>query len=201
MARVSADSVLSLVDQRLVAALQWDGRITAERAAHVLGLSSATVRRRLHMLGADGTVRVVISPVARPRNGGSAGALFLRIRVLREGSRVGPTVPGVPVSALICSDGLPAAFEGGQVRFDHLRGDGRLAHGDSVGGAFAGDVLRRGRRGVFAECGPRTVDAEARQVPAQRAGTDVWPPRPIMPCFSPGKVESSRSLGSCPYCV
>ncbi|MFI0217572.1 Lrp/AsnC family transcriptional regulator [Streptomyces lydicus] len=83
MARASVDSVLSLVDQRLVAALQRDGRLTAERAAHVLGLSPATVRRRLHALGADGTVRVVISPVARPRNSGSAGALFLRIRVLR----------------------------------------------------------------------------------------------------------------------
>jgi DNA-binding Lrp family transcriptional regulator len=83
MARASADSALSEMDQRLVAALQWDGRVTAERAAHVLGLSPATVRRRLQALGADGTVRVVISPVARPRNGGSAGALFLRIRVLR----------------------------------------------------------------------------------------------------------------------
>ncbi|MEV8036884.1 Lrp/AsnC family transcriptional regulator [Streptomyces sp. NPDC086182] len=83
MAHVSADSVLSLTDQRLVAALQCDGRVTAEQAAQVLGLSSATVRRRLHALRADGTVRVVISPVARPRNGGSAGALFLRIRVLR----------------------------------------------------------------------------------------------------------------------
>ncbi|MFH8394393.1 Lrp/AsnC family transcriptional regulator [Streptomyces sp. NPDC018036] len=83
MACVSADSVLSLVDQRLVAALQCDGRLSAERAAQVLGLSPATVRRRLHALGGDGTVRVVISPVARPRNGGSAGALFLRIRVLR----------------------------------------------------------------------------------------------------------------------
>lgn len=83
MARASADTVLSPLDQRLVAALQWDGRLTAERAAHVLGLNPATVRRRLHALGADGTVRVVISPVARPRNGGSAGALFLRIRVLR----------------------------------------------------------------------------------------------------------------------
>ncbi|MGW1864766.1 Lrp/AsnC family transcriptional regulator [Streptomyces mauvecolor] len=83
MTRASADSVLSEMDQRLVAALQWDGRVTAERAAHVLGLSPATVRRRLQALGADGTVRVVISPVARPRNGGSAGALFLRIRVLR----------------------------------------------------------------------------------------------------------------------
>ncbi|MFD8783375.1 Lrp/AsnC family transcriptional regulator [Kitasatospora sp. NPDC059599] len=83
MARESTNSVLSLPDQRLVAALQWDGRLTAERAAHALGLSPATVRRRLHALGADGTVRVVVSPVARPRNGGSAGALFLRIRVLR----------------------------------------------------------------------------------------------------------------------
>ncbi|MFJ9821431.1 Lrp/AsnC family transcriptional regulator [Streptomyces sp. NPDC101151] len=83
MARASADSVLNLVDQRLVAALQCDGRLTAERAAQVLGLSPVTVRRRLHALGADGTVRVVVSPVARPRNGGSAGALFLRIRVLR----------------------------------------------------------------------------------------------------------------------
>ncbi|MFK0136898.1 Lrp/AsnC family transcriptional regulator [Streptomyces murinus] len=83
MARTSADSILSHTDQRLVAALQWDGRLTAERAARVLGLSPVTVRRRLHALGADGTVRVVISPVARPRDGGSAGALFLRIRVLR----------------------------------------------------------------------------------------------------------------------
>jgi DNA-binding Lrp family transcriptional regulator len=83
MAHVSADYVLSLTDQRLVAALQYDGRVTAEQAARVLGLSPATVRRRLHALSADGTVRVVVSPVARPRNGGSAGALFLRIRVLR----------------------------------------------------------------------------------------------------------------------
>ncbi|MFK0173184.1 Lrp/AsnC family transcriptional regulator [Streptomyces sp. NPDC090306] len=83
MAGTSADSVLSLVDQRLVAALQWDGRVTAERAAQVLDLSPATVRRRLRALSADGVVRVVVSPVARPRNGGSAGALFLRIRVLR----------------------------------------------------------------------------------------------------------------------
>ncbi|WP_339135136.1 AsnC family transcriptional regulator [Streptomyces sp. f51] len=106
MARVSADSVLSLLDQRLVAALQCDGRLTAERAAQVLGLSPATVRRRLHALGADGTVRVVISPVARPRNRGSAGALFLRIRVLRgcglaraPARRMDTTVMGPPGSS------------------------------------------------------------------------------------------------------
>ncbi|WP_234376625.1 AsnC family transcriptional regulator [Streptomyces sp. CB01201] len=73
MARASADSVLSLTDQRLVAALQCDGRLTAEHAAQVLGLNPATVRRRLHALGADGTVRVVVSPVARPRNGARPG--------------------------------------------------------------------------------------------------------------------------------
>ncbi|MFK0191896.1 Lrp/AsnC family transcriptional regulator [Kitasatospora sp. NPDC090308] len=83
MVRASAHSVLSPLDQRLVAALQWDGRLGAERAAEVLGVGAATVRRRLRALTADGTVRVVVSPVARPRHGGSAGALFLRIRVLR----------------------------------------------------------------------------------------------------------------------
>ncbi|MEU9132872.1 Lrp/AsnC family transcriptional regulator [Kitasatospora sp. NPDC048540] len=83
MALASADSVLSSLDQRLVAALQCDGRVTAERAAQVLGVGAATVRRRLQVFGVDGSVRVVISPVARPRGGGSAGALFLRIRVLR----------------------------------------------------------------------------------------------------------------------
>ncbi|MFF7755737.1 hypothetical protein ACFZCP_42525 [Streptomyces sp. NPDC007971] len=46
MARVSADSVPSLMDQRLVAALQWDGRLAAERAAHVLGLSPAHLGTR-----------------------------------------------------------------------------------------------------------------------------------------------------------
>lgn len=66
-----------------MAALQWDGRISAERAARVLGLSPSTVRRRLHALTADGTVRVVLSPAARTGSGGPVGALFLRIRVLR----------------------------------------------------------------------------------------------------------------------
>ncbi|WP_282203815.1 hypothetical protein [Kitasatospora fiedleri] len=38
MVRESAHSVLGPLDQRLVAALQWDGRLGAERAAEVLGV-------------------------------------------------------------------------------------------------------------------------------------------------------------------
>ena len=72
MARASADSVLSYTDQRLVAALQWDGRLTAERAARVLGLSPVTVRRRLHALRPAGPVGGVLYPVARPPAGGAA---------------------------------------------------------------------------------------------------------------------------------
>ncbi|WP_233289335.1 Lrp/AsnC family transcriptional regulator, partial [Kitasatospora sp. MBT63] len=100
MALASADSVLSPTDQRLVAALQCDGRVTAERAAQVLGVSAATVRRRLQAFGVDGSVRVVISPVARPRGGGSAGALFLRIRVLR--GKLDPIV-----AALVAREDIP----------------------------------------------------------------------------------------------
>jgi hypothetical protein len=46
MACVSADSVLSLMDQRLVAALQWDGRLAAERAAHWSAATSPVTAAR-----------------------------------------------------------------------------------------------------------------------------------------------------------
>ncbi|MDT3396383.1 AsnC family transcriptional regulator [Streptomyces sp. B1866] len=74
---VSVD-VLDERDQRLVAALQYDGRLTAHRAGEVLGLSPRTVQRRWRAL-MDGTVRVVALP-PRPA---AIGALLLRIRVLR----------------------------------------------------------------------------------------------------------------------
>lgn len=70
---------LSDVDRRLVAALQCDGRLTAERAAEVLGLSVRAVHRRWSALLNDGTVRVL---AARPPDR-STGAMLLRIRVLR----------------------------------------------------------------------------------------------------------------------
>ncbi|AWT41512.1 Lrp/AsnC family transcriptional regulator [Streptomyces actuosus] len=78
MARDMADQVLDTRDQRLIAALQCDGRLSAERAADVLGMSPRTVHRRWQALTADGTCRVIALP-ARPS---AVGALLLRIRVL-----------------------------------------------------------------------------------------------------------------------
>jgi DNA-binding Lrp family transcriptional regulator len=72
--------VLTLEDQRLVAALQCDGRLAAERAGAVLGIGARRVQRRWQALLADGTVRVVV-----PAGPGTdaLGAQLLRIRVLR----------------------------------------------------------------------------------------------------------------------
>ncbi|MEV7520555.1 Lrp/AsnC family transcriptional regulator [Streptomyces sp. NPDC091371] len=73
------EDVLGLRDQRLIAALQCDGRLTAERAAEVLGLNVRVVHRRLAALLGSGTVRV------SARAGGTAfpPGMLLRIKVLR----------------------------------------------------------------------------------------------------------------------
>ncbi|MFJ8014321.1 Lrp/AsnC family transcriptional regulator [Streptomyces sp. NPDC096339] len=73
------EDVLDLRDQRLISALQCDGRLTAERAAEVLGLNTRVVHRRLAALLGSGTVRVT----ARAGGGGFPPAMLLRIRVLR----------------------------------------------------------------------------------------------------------------------
>jgi DNA-binding Lrp family transcriptional regulator len=74
----TADSALDERDQRLIAALQCDGRLTAERAGEVLGMSPRTVHRRWQALITDGTCRVIATHARHD----SVGALFLRIRVL-----------------------------------------------------------------------------------------------------------------------
>jgi len=66
-------------DRRLIAALQCDGRLPAERAAAVLGLPTRVVQRRWAELLATGAVRVVASP-PRPS---IDGVMLVRIRVLR----------------------------------------------------------------------------------------------------------------------
>ncbi|MET9291980.1 Lrp/AsnC family transcriptional regulator [Streptomyces sp. NPDC003077] len=73
------EDVLDHRDQRLIAALQCDGRLSAEKAGEVLGVSPRTVHRRWRALGADGVVRVIGLPT-RPD---SVGALLLRIKVLK----------------------------------------------------------------------------------------------------------------------
>jgi DNA-binding Lrp family transcriptional regulator len=79
-----ADAVLDEADQRLIAALQRDGRLTAERAAALLHLPTRAVQRRLASLFSEAGVRVIAVP-PRPALGGpgTRGVMILRIRVLR----------------------------------------------------------------------------------------------------------------------
>lgn len=73
------DQVLDGDDLRLIAALQCDGRVSFERVAAVLAMNQRAVQRRLGALLGGGVVRVV----AVRRRSESAGAMLLRIRVLR----------------------------------------------------------------------------------------------------------------------
>ncbi|MFD9906992.1 Lrp/AsnC family transcriptional regulator [Streptomyces sp. NPDC059063] len=79
-----SEDVLDDRDQRLVAALQCDGRLTAERAADVLGLSTRVVHRRWSALLGDGTVRVV----GLPGQSAPPAGMTLRIKVLRGRTEV-----------------------------------------------------------------------------------------------------------------
>jgi len=69
----------AVLDQRLIAALQCDGRVAAERVARVLGLNTRVASRRLAALLGSGAVRVVAVP-PRDRPGST---MLLRIKVLR----------------------------------------------------------------------------------------------------------------------
>ncbi|MFE2720853.1 Lrp/AsnC family transcriptional regulator [Kitasatospora sp. NPDC059327] len=74
------DTVLDLLDRRLVCALQLDGRAETGRIAEVLGVSARTVTRRLARLRQAGLLRVVRLPEVEDA---AVGALLLRVRVLR----------------------------------------------------------------------------------------------------------------------
>jgi DNA-binding Lrp family transcriptional regulator len=79
MALEMAFSVLDEEHQRLIAALQCDGRVTAERVSEVLGLPTRVVQRRWTTLAAEGVMRVIATP---PR-ASLEGVMLLRIKVLR----------------------------------------------------------------------------------------------------------------------
>lgn len=72
-------AVLDARDLRLIAALQCDGRLAAERASEVLGISTRMVRQRWAALLGAGTIRVT---TIRERPAGIS-AMLLRIKVLR----------------------------------------------------------------------------------------------------------------------
>jgi DNA-binding Lrp family transcriptional regulator len=74
----SADHGLDPDDQRLIAALQHDGRMTAERAAEGLDLPARFVQRRWAALQAGGELKVITVPPRSPGN----GPMRLWIRVL-----------------------------------------------------------------------------------------------------------------------
>ena len=74
-----SDDVFDTLDRRLIAALQCDGRLTAERAAEVLDLPTRVVARRWAAMFRDGDVRVVAGPPRPAVN----GVMLLRVRVLR----------------------------------------------------------------------------------------------------------------------
>lgn len=79
MVERASDPVLDDVDVQLIAALQCDGRVSAERAGAVLGLSPRVVQRRLASMLADGAVRVIaVPPLPSPD-----GSMLLDIRVLQ----------------------------------------------------------------------------------------------------------------------
>ena len=79
MTRSVSDHVVDKVDLRLIAALQCDGRATAEHVGEVLGVSPRIVARRWSALIGDGTIRV-LATAPRPAVN---GVMLLRIRVLR----------------------------------------------------------------------------------------------------------------------
>ncbi|MDX3195711.1 Lrp/AsnC family transcriptional regulator [Streptomyces sp. MN03-5084-2B] len=68
------------IEQRVVSALQVDGRAGPGRIAEVLGLSPRTVTRAIARLRADGRLKVVCVP--DPAHG-LRGAMLLRVKVLR----------------------------------------------------------------------------------------------------------------------
>ncbi|MFJ3215083.1 Lrp/AsnC family transcriptional regulator [Kitasatospora sp. NPDC086801] len=74
------DTVLDVLDRRLVCALQVDGRAESGRIAEVLGVSVRTVTRRLTRMRRAGVLRVVRLPDVEDA---AVGALLLRVRVLR----------------------------------------------------------------------------------------------------------------------
>jgi DNA-binding Lrp family transcriptional regulator len=110
------------IEQRIVSALQVDGRAGPGRIAEVLDLSPRTVTRVIARLRADGRLSVVCVP--DPRHG-LRGAMLLRVKVLRGRTPVIADALAKRDDVLFV-DILAGGEEIGAVALGGL--DGRLVH-------------------------------------------------------------------------
>jgi DNA-binding Lrp family transcriptional regulator len=129
--------VLDERDCRLIAALQCDGRVPAERVADVLGAPTRVVQRRWAELLATGVVRVVATP-PRPS---VDGVMLVRIRILRgkveavsQALARRRDVPLVELSASgdqVIAVVLPGADHPGSLLFEQLPTSGAVISVDA----------------------------------------------------------------------
>lgn len=132
-----AGHVLDERDGRLIAALQCDGRVPAERVAQVLGVPTRVVQRRWAELLATGVVRVVATP-PRPS---VDGVMLVRIRILRgkveavsQALARRRDVPLVELSASgdqVIAVVLPGADHPGSLLFEQLPTSGAVISVDA----------------------------------------------------------------------
>ncbi|WP_370969224.1 Lrp/AsnC family transcriptional regulator [Amycolatopsis sp. cg9] len=114
--------LLTEIEQRVVSALQIDGRAGPGRIAEVLDLSPRTVTRVISRLRADGRLKVVCVP--DPAHG-LRGAMLLRVKVLR--GRTPAIADGLAKRAdVLFVDILAGGEEISAVALGGL--DGRLVH-------------------------------------------------------------------------
>jgi DNA-binding Lrp family transcriptional regulator len=132
-----ADDVLNELDCRLIASLQCDGRVAAERVADVLGVPARVVQRRWAELLATGVARVAAGPPRPPAD----GTMLVRIRILRGKAEAvsqalarRPDVPLVELSASgdqVMAIVRPGADHPGRLLFEQLPTSGAVISVDA----------------------------------------------------------------------
>jgi DNA-binding Lrp family transcriptional regulator len=137
MSHGTTDYVLDERDRRLIAALQCDGRVPAERVADVLGVPARVVQRRWAELLATGVARVVATPPRPPAD----GVMLVRIRILRgkveavsQALARRPDVPLVELSASgdqVIAVVRPGADHPGSLLFEQLPTSGAVLSVDA----------------------------------------------------------------------
>lgn len=165
--------LLTEIEQRVVSALQVDGRAGPGRVAEVLGLSPRTVTRVIARLRADGRLSVVCVP--DPRHG-LRGALLLRVKVLRGRT---PVIAGALAKRddVLFVDILAGGEEISAVALGGV--DGRLVHEALPSTSAVTEVRAHAVLHVFSDATQwRTgllTDAEIAALTPPAPGADVTP--------------------------